>query len=131
MVHQGLSVILKSKNGKFLLQLRDDKKGIKAPNKWSLFGGGIEKGETPIKTAIREMKEELELKSKEKDLSLILLKKSKNHKHYFFFLKTKINPKKLRLHEGQAMKLFSRNEIIGMKRVTLETRLFFIFNKLN
>jgi 8-oxo-dGTP diphosphatase len=131
MIHKGTSVILQSKDGKFLLQLRDNKKEIQSPNKWSFFGGGVEKGESPVKTAVREMNEELELKLKEKNLSLVSLKKSRTHKHYLFLSKTKINPSKLVLHEGQAMRLFSRKEIIFLKGVTLEVRLFFIFNKLN
>jgi 8-oxo-dGTP pyrophosphatase MutT (NUDIX family) len=120
----GVGVILKS-GEKFLLQLRDDKEWIKTPNKWSIFGGGIEKGESPKTTAIREMEEELGLKLTDKDLKLIV----KVHSHYIFLSEKEINLSQLELHEGQDMKLFSRREIIWMKNVHLWTRLFFIFNK--
>jgi 8-oxo-dGTP pyrophosphatase MutT (NUDIX family) len=46
-------------NGKFILQLRDNKPHIENPNKWSLFGGKIEKGEEPAGAIRREIFEEL------------------------------------------------------------------------
>jgi ADP-ribose pyrophosphatase YjhB (NUDIX family) len=125
----GISVVLKSK-GKFLLQLRDNKKWIKNPNKWSLFGGGIKNGESSKEAAIRERKEELELDLKERDLLLISKTKFRKVPHYNFLLKKDILISKLNLQEGQAMKLFSRKEIIWMKKVTFETKLFFLFHKL-
>lgn len=50
--------ILKVGN-RFVLQLRDDKPGISAPGMWSLFGGLLEKGETPEEALTREIEEEL------------------------------------------------------------------------
>jgi 8-oxo-dGTP pyrophosphatase MutT (NUDIX family) len=62
------SVVVLEKNGKFLLQLRSNIEKIHHPNKWGLFGGHIENGETPIKAAIREIHEELELNLDEKSI---------------------------------------------------------------
>jgi 8-oxo-dGTP pyrophosphatase MutT (NUDIX family) len=44
--------------GKFLLNLRDDKPWIWAPNCWSLVGGQIEEGEYIAAAACREILEE-------------------------------------------------------------------------
>jgi 8-oxo-dGTP diphosphatase len=44
--------------GAILLQLRDDRPDVAAPNRWSTIGGHIEPGESPAEAAIREMEEE-------------------------------------------------------------------------
>jgi ADP-ribose pyrophosphatase YjhB (NUDIX family) len=45
--------------GAILLQLRDDRPDVAAPNCWSTIGGHIEPGETPAEAAAREMEEEI------------------------------------------------------------------------
>lgn len=45
--------------GAILLQLRDDRPDVAAPNCWSTIGGHVEPGETPEQAAIREMEEEI------------------------------------------------------------------------
>jgi len=54
---KGSCVIILFKNNKILLQLRDEHAPT-AANKWSFFGGGIDKGESPKEAIIRECKEE-------------------------------------------------------------------------
>lgn len=44
--------------GAILLQLRDDRPDVAAPNCWSTIGGHIEPGESPTEAAIRELEEE-------------------------------------------------------------------------
>ena len=44
---------------KYILQLRDDRPDIAAHGQWSLFGGGINLGETPMEAVKREIFEEL------------------------------------------------------------------------
>ena len=46
-------------DGLYILQLRDNEPDIAAPGTWSLFGGMIQKGETPVEAIKREMAEEL------------------------------------------------------------------------
>ena len=45
--------------GKYVLQLRDNDPKIPAPNQWCLFGGRLEKGESPLEAIKREVREEL------------------------------------------------------------------------
>ncbi len=52
-------------DGRYILQLRDNKQTIAAPGKWSLFGGRLRKGETPLRTIRREIYEELAIKPAE------------------------------------------------------------------
>lgn len=44
---------------KFLMVQRDNKPEILNPNKWNLPGGGIEEGENPKETLLRELQEEI------------------------------------------------------------------------
>lgn len=48
-------------DGRYLMQLRDDKPGIFYPDHWGLFGGAIDAGEDPETALRRELKEELSL----------------------------------------------------------------------
>jgi 8-oxo-dGTP pyrophosphatase MutT (NUDIX family) len=51
-------VILVDREGRVLMQLRDDTPGIMFPDHWGLTGGAGHAGETPEKTARREVLEE-------------------------------------------------------------------------
>jgi 8-oxo-dGTP diphosphatase len=52
-------LLIENKEGKVLLQLRDDNPTIRYPNLWGTFGGQIEEGETPEEAIVRELSEEL------------------------------------------------------------------------
>lgn len=47
---------------KYILQLRDDIPNIAARGQWSLFGGKIDPGETPLEAVKRELLEELSIR---------------------------------------------------------------------
>jgi len=50
---------------KYILQLRDNKSNIAASGQWSLFGGMIDPGETPLEAIRRELFEELSIRPSE------------------------------------------------------------------
>ncbi len=52
-------------DGNYILQLRDNKPTIAAAGQWSLFGGKIKIGETPLQTIKREVYEELSIEAAE------------------------------------------------------------------
>ena len=54
-----VALAMVEKEGKWLLQLRDDLDWIVAPGCWGLFGGHIESGETPEEALRRELLEEI------------------------------------------------------------------------
>ncbi|MBS3072513.1 NUDIX domain-containing protein [Candidatus Pacearchaeota archaeon] len=104
--------IILFKGNKILLQLRDNSPKISNPNKWGIFGGGVERSETPEQAAIRELKEELGLRVDK--LDLFLQTEFNNEKIYLFRLKIK-NVSNLRLNEGADMAFFSKEEILNLK----------------
>ena len=97
-------------NGKYLLQLRDNKSFISYPNMWSLFGGEIEKGESKIEALNRELKDELGWYPYKVDY----LNKSSNYEDkcsvFYYHADFYVKYKKLILGEGQAMKWFTVDE---------------------
>ena len=52
-------------DGKFILQLRDNKPTISNAGQWSLFGGKMDIGETPLQAIRREIYEELSIEPAE------------------------------------------------------------------
>jgi 8-oxo-dGTP diphosphatase len=56
---EGSVVLLVDAQQRIAMQLRDNKPGLPAANKWGLFGGLIDAAETPKETALREIQEEL------------------------------------------------------------------------
>lgn len=55
-----VAAILVVDDGRYLMQLRDDKPGIFYPGHWGLFGGAVEPGEDPVGALRRELNEELD-----------------------------------------------------------------------
>lgn len=49
-------------DGRYLMQLRDQKADIFYPGHWGLFGGAVDRGEEPLEALYRELREELHLK---------------------------------------------------------------------
>ncbi len=119
-------IIIERNDGKLLFQLRDNKKNIPNPNKWGIFGGGIEKNETPKKAALRELKEELNFALKEKELTKLIVLPTPGKKYYLFFIKLKRNLK-FKLNEGASMRFMSRKELFSKNNVVPVVKTFFRF----
>ncbi|HWG78581.1 MAG TPA: NUDIX domain-containing protein [Stellaceae bacterium] len=54
------AALLVTPDGRYLMQLRDDKPTILLPGHWALFGGTVDAGETAAEAMRRELVEELE-----------------------------------------------------------------------
>ena len=67
---QGVLVLLTDPQGRIAMQLRDNKPGLPAANKWGLFGGLIDGNQTPKDAALREIQEELGVSLDPERLSL-------------------------------------------------------------
>jgi 8-oxo-dGTP diphosphatase len=56
-----VAIIIENSKGEVLLQLRENKPNLPFANHWTLPGGKVEFGETPLQAAIRELMEETAL----------------------------------------------------------------------
>ena len=54
-----VAIIIENPEGNVLLQLRENKPGVPFANHWTLPGGKVEIGETPLQAAVRELKDEI------------------------------------------------------------------------
>ena len=59
------AALLVTPDGRYLMQLRDDKPTILRPGHWALFGGTVDAGETAAAAMRRELIEELEFAAAE------------------------------------------------------------------
>ncbi|MCD4760645.1 NUDIX domain-containing protein [bacterium] len=121
------TIIFQNDQGEILLFLRDDKPDIPDPNKWDLFGGFGEEGETPEQTIVREMKEEIEIDLE--DFKLFKTFKHPNKEQTVFYKKLNIDPSETPLNEGQKMKYFSEDEILEMDLANIANQILEEFLK--
>jgi 8-oxo-dGTP diphosphatase len=113
------------RDGRVLLQHRDNKPSIRWPGAWAIFGGHVEDRETPEEGARREIEEELELRL-EGALRLVYHSVREDRERFFFAAPLPVPPEALTLHEGQGMALFSREEldrclVVPLHKEILET----------
>lgn len=111
-----VSVILEDKLGKLLLQKRENKKSVRHPGYWGLFGGKVENSETPEQAVHREILEELDLNLKE---TVLLKAYAFEEKRVDLLYKPKnpIQPTKISLMEGETFKWFSKEEVLNLKKL--------------
>jgi 8-oxo-dGTP diphosphatase len=102
-------------DGRFLLQLRDDKPGIDNPGMWGSFGGRIEPGETPADGFVRELREELGWAPSRCELFAAGAYRpdERNQLIYVYAARLDVPPEALVLGEGQALGLFAPDELPG------------------
>ena len=115
----GIGVLLKTKEGKLLLQKRDNNTKIN-PNVIAPFGGGLKEGESFKECAYREIKEELGIdidKSKLIEIGHFESHIYKEKKIKMFYI-DEISRKNLELQEGERIIEISIDEALKNKQVT-------------
>ena len=110
-------------DGRYLMQLRDDKPGIFYPDHWGLFGGAMEPGEDGETALRRELREEID----RDDADMVYFTRmdfgfetlgAKNAVRYYYQVRLKAAAlDTLTLGEGQAMKPLTAEQILLEKRV--------------
>ncbi|WP_112322337.1 NUDIX hydrolase [Oceanibium sediminis] len=113
----GALALLSDTNGRFLMQLRDDRPGVIHPGLWSLFGGGVEPGETLSGALVRELHEELGLSVPTREprpFAWFQSDSAQRTRLYVFTLSLAITPADLRLGEGAGFGFFTRDQLRGL-----------------
>jgi ADP-ribose pyrophosphatase YjhB (NUDIX family) len=102
------TALLFDRDGRFLLQHRDDKPGIANPGRWGSFGGEIEPYETPEEGFLRELDEELGFKPARYELyaSFPFASEMGRILVYVFAALVDVPERQLVLGEGQGMGFF-------------------------
>ncbi len=110
-------------DGRYLLQLRDNKPGIFLPGHWGLFGGGVEEGEQPVDALQRELNEELGLEIAELrpltrfEFDLAPMGLPRIYREFYEARMTTKALSSLTLGEGEAFNTFTRDQILTMPRI--------------
>jgi 8-oxo-dGTP pyrophosphatase MutT (NUDIX family) len=111
-------------DGRYLMQLRDDKPGIFFPGHWGLFGGGVEVGEQPTSALCRELEEELGMTVTEMrpvtrfEFDLTPLGLGRIYREFFEVCLPVTAVALIRLGEGKALQAFNREQVLSLSRVT-------------
>jgi 8-oxo-dGTP pyrophosphatase MutT (NUDIX family) len=113
-------------DGRYLLQLRDDKPWIFFPNHWGLFGGALDGQETPLEGLQRELKEELDFDLDQaatkriSDFTFTLGWSSRAPIARIFFevMMTTSEMTRLHLQEGREVAAFTPTEALNNLRMT-------------
>ena len=110
-------------NGKYLVQLRDNKKNIFFPGFWGVFGGLVEKGEKLSQALVREIKEETGLTVKVTKMIISngfkVLSFEQKRQRVFYECKI-VGKNKIILREGKKYRFISYNELKTLNVVPLD-----------
>lgn len=107
-------------DGRYLLQLRDTKRGIFFPSCWGCFGGGVEPAESPEAALSRELEEELGLDISRRsiryfsrfDVDLSFAGLPAIWRNFYELELDREDLSALTLGEGREMRLFSAEEVL-------------------
>ncbi len=104
-----VALAMLERNGRWLLQLRDDIEGIVHPGTWALFGGHLEPGESPEEALRRELVEEISWQANA--VSFWFEHRDPQRIAHFFRSQLDVPLAELELLEGQDMVLAELAEI--------------------
>lgn len=110
-------------DGRYLMQLRDDKPDILLPDHWSLFGGTVDPGEDADAAIVRELIEELEFRPKrvefftEMTILLPFAQPRLDRMSMFVVPFTAADLAAMVQHEGAGKRVFTPEELASEARV--------------
>jgi len=116
--------IILQEDGRYLMQLRDQKPGIFFPGYWGMFGGAIDAGETPEEALRRELHEELAVAVGDLSYFTKLTFDFAPHgfgivaRHYYEVRLSQPQERSIVLGEGAAVRPFEGDVLLKTERVT-------------
>lgn len=118
-----VGIVLVAPNGELVMQLRDNKPGLRFSGMISTFGGECEPGETPRETASRELEEETGIKVKpEKFIEFTVLERRSDELQAdvtaYFFILYNINPHVIKVMEGQGYIMINKDDDLDCLNLT-------------
>ena len=106
-----VALAMLQRQGRWLMQLRDEIPSIVAPGCWGLFGGHLDPGETPEQALRRELLEEISWQPPAVELVMV------HHLHrrtaHVFRAELSVPLEHLQLLEGQDMALVSTDDLLA------------------
>jgi len=106
-----VALAMLQRDGRWLMQLRDEIPSIVAPGCWGLFGGHLDPGETPEQALRRELLEEISWQPA--TLEPVMVHHIPRRTAHVFRAELSVPLEQLRLLEGQDMALVSREELLA------------------
>jgi 8-oxo-dGTP diphosphatase len=106
-----VALAMLQRDGRWLMQLRDEIPTIVAPGCWGLFGGHLDPGETPEQAVRRELLEEISWQPSE--LQLVMVHHIQRRTAHVFRAQLSVPLEQLQLLEGQDMALVSDEELLA------------------
>lgn len=116
-----VAALIVLEDGRYLMQLRDQKPGIFYPGHWGLFGGAMDPGESVQSALARELEEELGLQGATSryvtDLSFAVGRFGRIVRYYYEVPINAADLSRLTIREGREMRAFSAVDILTQPRV--------------
>lgn len=118
-----VAAIILLEDGRYLVQLRDDKPGIWYPDHWGCFGGAVEPGETPEQAFQRELMEEIGVVPENFtlftsfDFDLRLLGQPKVFRHYYVAHLSAAEEARVTVMEGREARAWDGAALLAHQRV--------------
>ena len=106
-----VALAMLQREGRWLMQLRDEIPTIVAPGCWGLFGGHLEAGETPEQGLRRELLEEISWQPLA--LELVLVHPIHRRTAHVFRGELSVPLEQLQLLEGQDLALIRAEELLS------------------
>ena len=139
LLHWEIAVFFVNDNKELLLQKRSPNKRF-SPNKWGLCAGHVDSGETPEKTALREIKEELGIKLSPGDLRIleereVLKLESNSRLTRMYYVIYNGNDFTIQTEELSEVKWFNIDEVIDRiknndESITLKSNRLYLLERL-
>jgi len=105
-----VALAMLQRDGRWLMQLRDEIPTIVAPGCWGLFGGHLDPGETPEQALRRELLEEISWQPPA--VELVMVHSIHRRTAHVFQAELSVPLEHLQLLEGQDLALVSAEELL-------------------